>query len=1016
MGVVMSSDYYKKIRLRFILSVSGVLLVLAGLFCWNSTREYRLVILDAEKRSSSYAGALKEHAERVFSQSDNTLKQLAAEIEENGGIRYSLQPRFHTLLTKSVNDSSSFNSVFVIDEHGKVVVHSQEYRMKSIDLSDRDYFVHHRDNHSSGLFVSKPYKSRIDGVWRFNFSRPLRNPDGRFIGLIAVGFDVGYFQKFYKTIDVGKKGRIILSTVTGNLLVNEPFSEKAFHADFKQAIIFRKYLGNSSSSTFHTDSSPIDQTARIVSYSKLSGLPLVSIVSFDKDEVVSPWLETLYMQGGIAALLITLAALLSYLFLRQLRRLESSSIKLEDQQEKLSAKADRIMSVAKEWQGTFDAVEDAIMVLDMDRRIVSANRATQAIFGRPPVEVIGQNCCQAIYYKNTPPMDCPFEIMLKTGKRASVQTNLHNRWYEIAVDPIFSDSGEIIKAVYIVKDIDDLKKAEQGGQNRAEILEHIARGEPLSQLLAFICIAIEAESPGAICSIMLVDDAGLRLLHGAAPSLPDSYNAAVDRTRIGEGVGSCGTAAFRKERVVVEDIDVHPFWSGVKPAREAGLRSCWSEPILSAAGELLGTFAIYHLRPASPGTAEISLIEQASAFAGIAIERSRSELEREELEHRLSQSQKMEAIGHLAGGVAHDFNNLLTPIIIYADMLKRALPDDEKLLSRVDGIIGASHKARDLTQQLLSFGRKQVMQMQVIDLNDAISSFYAIMRRTLRESIDINLQLSSQVAVIRADRSKLDQVILNLAINAQDAIDDTGEIVIETGQVMIDDEYARLHPGMRAGDYILLSFMDNGCGMNDETMRHIFEPFFTTKPVGHGTGLGLANVYGIVKQHNGYISAVSREGSGTTFKIYFPLVDEQPGRAGVVLAGPASDYTGSETILLVEDNAMVRGMTAELLEGLGYRVYVGGHPEQALELVRQIPEKIDLLITDVVMPGMNGQQLFERISAERPEIDRVLYMSGYTNNIIVNAGALEEGIHFLQKPFTMDALMAKVRGLLELGR
>ncbi len=1011
----MSSDYYNKIRLRFMLSVSGVLLVLAGLFCWNSIREYRLVIHDAEKRSSSYAGALKEHAERVFAQSDNTLNQLAAEIEGNGGTQYSQQPRFHKLLRKSVNDSSSFNSVFVIDEHGKVVAHSQEYRTKSIDLSDRDYFVHHRDNPTSGLFISKPYKSRIDGRWRFNFSRPLRNGAGRFIGLIAVGFDVGYFQKFYKTIDVGKKGRILLSTLVSDVLVVEPFSEKVFLADFKQALVFKKYLGRASSGTFHTDTSPIDKTARIVSYSKLSALPVVSIVSFDKDEVVAPWLGTLYTQGGIAALLVALAALLSFLFLRQLRRLESSSIKLEEQQEQLSAKADRIMTAVKEWQGTFDAVEDAIMIFDMDRRIISANKAVQAVFGILPGDVIGQNCCQAIYGKIMPPVDCPFEIMLKTGKRASVQTNMHNRWYEIAVDPIFSEAGEIIKAVYIVKNIDDLKKAEQGGQNRAEILERIARGEPLSRLLAFICTAIEAESPGALCSIMLVDDDGLRLLHGAAPNLPDSYNAAVNRTRIGEGIGSCGTAAFRKERVVVEDIDVHPFWSGFSPAREAGLRSCWSEPILSAAGELLGTFAIYHLRPATPGTAEISLIEQASAFAGIAIERSRNEVEREELEHRLSQSQKMEAIGHLAGGVAHDFNNLLTPIIIYADMLKRALPNDEKLLSRVDGIIGASHKARDLTQQLLSFGRKQVMQMQVIDLNDAISSFYAILRRTLRESIDINLRLSSQTAVIRADRSKLDQVILNLAINAQDAIGDTGEIVIETGQVMIDDEYARLHPGMRAGDYILLSFSDNGCGMNDETLRHIFEPFFTTKPVGHGTGLGLANVYGIVKQHNGYIAAVSKEDSGTIFKIYFPLVDEQPGRADVILAGPASDYSGSETILLVEDNEMVRGMTAELLEGLGYRVYVGAHPEEALELVRRIPEKIDLLITDVVMPGMNGQQLFERISAERPEIDRVLYMSGYTNNIIVNAGALEEGIHFLQKPFTLDALMAKVRGLLALG-
>ncbi len=443
-----------------------------------------------------------------------------------------------------------------------------------------------------------------------------------------------------------------------------------------------------------------------------------------------------------------------------------------------------------------------------------------------------------------------------------------------------------------------------------------------------------------------------------------------------------------------------------------GLRSCWSEPIVSSAGQLLGTFAIYHHQPGLPGEGEIRLIEQASAFTAIALERNRRESEMAALELQLGQSQKMEAIGHLAGGVAHDFNNLLTPIIVYADLLKRALPDEEKLQSKVDGIIKASHKARDLTQQLLSFGRKQVMQLQVIDLNEVISSFYSIMRRTVRESIDIKLQLSTQPAVINGDRSKLDQVILNLAINAQDAIGETGQIIIETGQVLIDDEYARLHPGMKTGDHILLSFSDDGCGMADENLRHIFEPFYTTKQVGHGTGLGLANVYGIVKQHDGYIEAVSKLGSGTTFKIYFPLVLEQPAAVALDAARPVSDHTGSETILLVEDNEMVRVMTAELLEGFGYRVYVGEDPEHALELVRNIPEKIDLLITDVVMPGMNGMQLFERINIERPDVERVLYISGYTDNLIVKNGVLEEGLNFLQKPFAVDALMAKVRDLL----
>ena len=671
-----------------------------------------------------------------------------------------------------------------------------------------------------------------------------------------------------------------------------------------------------------------------------------------------------------------------------------------------------LKKVASEWRDTFDSVEDVIWLLDMNHRIIRANQANLAVFGKSPKEIIGLNCYDAAHCRLMQNHICPFERMMETRKHASMQMNISSRWFEVTVDPVLSAEGVIVNAVHIFKDITALKKSELRERVRSEILERIAGNDPLPQLLSFIVLAIEKESPEALCSILLVDEEGKRLTTGAAPSLPDVYNSAVNRTGIGEGIGSCGTAAFRRERVVVEDINTHPFWKGFMPAHEAGLRSCWSEPVFSSTGQLLGTFAIYHRIPATPAEDEIRLIQQAAVFTAIAIERSKNELEREQLENLLSQSQKMEAIGHLAGGVAHDFNNLLTPIIIYSDMLKRALPDDEKLQSKIDGIIMASHKARDLTQQLLSFGRKQVMQMQVQDLNEIIMSFFSIMRRTLRENIDLKLQLAVQPAMLRADRSKIEQALLNLAINAQDAIAENGAILLETGHIMIDDEYARLYPGMKTGYYIQMSFSDNGCGMNDETMRHIFEPFFTTKQVGHGTGLGLANVYGIVKQHNAYISALSRPGNGTTFKVYFPLTSEQPNVVKPQLCINDEYQAGVETILLVEDNEMVRAMSTDLLEGLGYTVLVADHPEKALEIVRQATAKIDLVITDVVMPGMNGRQLFEQLTTDHPEIDKVLFMSGYTNNVIVTDGALEEGLHFLQKPFTADAMMTKVRDLL----
>ncbi|MDD2540407.1 MAG: response regulator [Desulfuromonadaceae bacterium] len=698
---------------------------------------------------------------------------------------------------------------------------------------------------------------------------------------------------------------------------------------------------------------------------------------------------------------------MTVLFLFQFYNLRKSS---QDDQNYLEQK---LKGVASEWRETFDAIEDAVWLLDKDRHIIRANRASLNIFGGAPQDIVGLHCCQATYGNVKPRRDCPFDTMLATGKRASVQMNRDDTWYEVSVDPIFNEQGAIIRAAYIVKNINNLKKAEYCEQNRAGILGRIAGGESLPELLAFITLSIEKGNPGMLCSIMLVSDDGMRLLNGAAPSLPDSYISATHRTKIGEGIGSCGTAAFRRERVIVEDIDTHPFWKAFAPAHEAGLRSCWSEPIISSSGILLGTFAVYRHTPVTPTEDEISLIQQAAAFAAIAIERSKGDAERMELEHLLSQAQKMEAIGHLSGGIAHDFNNLLTPILIYTDMLKRSLPDNEKVRTQLDGIIKASSKARELTQQLLSFGRKQVMQMQVIDLDDVILSFHAMVRRALRENISFTLQLASQPVVVRADSSKIEQVLLNLVLNAQDAIVANGSILIETGYVLIDDEFARRHPGMSPGRFVLLSCTDNGCGMTADTMSRIFEPFFSTKEIGHGTGLGLANVYGIVKQHNGYVMAVSTVGVGTTFKIYIPVCDEKPQLIGVEQEQDDLDYSGSAVILLVEDNEMVRAMSCELLEGFGYTVYSAEHADHALELLKKMTEKVDLVITDVVMPGMNGQQLFERITVEYPDIEKVLYISGYTNNGIIIDGELTGDLNFLQKPFTVDALMTKVKELLQ---
>ncbi|WP_173202003.1 ATP-binding protein [Geobacter sp. SVR] len=390
-------------------------------------------------------------------------------------------------------------------------------------------------------------------------------------------------------------------------------------------------------------------------------------------------------------------------------------------------------------------------------------------------------------------------------------------------------------------------------------------------------------------------------------------------------------------------------------------------------------------------------------------ERKAAEDEKRCLTEQLNQAQRIESIGRLAGGIAHDFNNLLTPIIGYAELVHRTA--DPVAREQVGQIMQAAGRARELTQQLLSFGRKQMLDMHIMSLNQLISDFTAILRRTIRENIDIRLLLGPDIERICADRNQVEQVIMNLVVNAQDAIEGVGVITIETCMATLDGEYARSHADAVPGSFVMLAISDSGCGMSKETMQHIFEPFFTTKEVGQGSGFGLATVYGIVKQHGGSVWVYSEPEKGTVFKLYFPSVQEQP-RERQPEAVNESAHQGRGVILLVEDNGMVRSMVRELLEMRGYEVIEADTPSKALELAKDTV--LDLLISDMIMPEMNGNEMYRCLAKHQPGL-RVLFMSGYTDSVIVQQGQLEKGAGFIQKPFSVAAMENKVAEILAGG-
>jgi PAS domain S-box-containing protein len=434
--------------------------------------------------------------------------------------------------------------------------------------------------------------------------------------------------------------------------------------------------------------------------------------------------------------------------------------------------------------------------------------------------------------------------------------------------------------------------------------------------------------------------------------------------------------AAHRRAVAGEPVTFHVEWKG-------GSYACHAEPLRAADGEVQGAICM-----------------------------SLDITDRKQLEEQLRQAQKMEAVGRLAGGIAHDFNNLLMVIQGYADLLAERLPMGDALRRNAEQIQMASQRATSLTRQLLAFSRKQMLAPKILNIQSVVTDMEKILRRLIGEDVALEVSAAPNLGLVKADRSQIEQVILNLAVNARDAMPEGGRLTIETGNVELDASYAHPPAVLSPGKYVMLAVTDNGCGMDAATQMHIFEPFFTTKEKGKGTGLGLATVYGIVKQSGGYVWVYSEPGRGTSFKVYLPRIEEEQARAG--RDGQPDSRTlprGTETILLVEDEKGVRELAREYLEMSGYTVIEAEDGHTALELASLHAGPIQLLMTDVVMPGISGRELAVRVAKIRPGI-KILYMSGYTDQSVVHHGILETDAVLLQKPFTLVTLASKLREIL----